>query len=388
MDCHKLITKNLKYSHRARIDGDTIIIPIENNLLHHSQIQKIISTLSITLFKKKIQNIKFVSHDIGFGDKLTYILFECLVYALIKNYKKNVYFLFNKYTKNITAAGIEQSLLWKRITNDITDQGLVEQFDKRHINLEHFRQIVKNDPLLTSPSTLITDVQFFLNSAITRVEKLQQAKLDREYISKVSEIVSELASNASEHAKADCLVDIDVSAEWRRADNDKSVVAINLVVLDFSQTLLGDNLCRKIENFDALNLSDAILDRYETVKKAYRYHATHFDSNYTKEDFFNIASFQNQISSRIDKATGGTGLPKLLRILLEQTDLDICYLISGDRMLRFTLDNLQFAGDWVGFNKSHDFISDIPDKNSISHSSLFLPGCAYNLNLVIKPEEA
>ena len=56
----------------------------------------------------------------------------------------------------------------------------------------------------------------------------------------------------------------------------------------------------------------------------------------TKEDFYNICSFQHKISGRKDvKSTGGTGLTKLIQTLEKMSDAHKCYVVAGKKVVNF-----------------------------------------------------
>lgn len=197
----------------------------------------------------------------------------------------------------------------------------------------------------------------------------------------MSEVAVELAGNSHEHAKSNCLIDIDVAPGYSKIDREGNYYGVNLVVLNLSDILMGYGIKDKINNKCG--------DRYNSVSEAYINHSKYFDSNYTEEDFFIIASFQDKISGNKDKfCTGGKGLTKLIASLEERSDTYCCYMISGNRILNFAHDVLEYDNDgWIGFNDEKNFLECLPRKNVIGTNNMYFPGTAYNLNFVLKKED-
>ena len=387
MDCYKLIKENINYSYKPQIKNDTAFISISNSPIADKQLRKMISMLSIVVDKPTITKIRFCGDNINFSDKLSYILFECLLYALIKDYKKEISFDIKKRNLHITTAGFADSLSISFIGGIKGSAEFINDFDRLTISNKHYRRVVLQNKPLEYLSSIFTEIKFFLDSACIDIKERFNTKIDKGYIERVSEVVSELANNAYEHASADCLIDIDITPDWTSKSGNR-VFAINLAVVNFSDILLGDKLCAKMRKLGETHIEkDGLMHKYEQVHKAYEYHKRYFGYSYNSNDFYNIASFQNKISSRVDRIMGGTGLPQLLKMLMEQSELDICYMLSGNEGLRFCSNYLEFKNDWIGFNMTHDFLYDIPDNNSILHSDLFIPGCAFNLKLILKMEE-
>lgn len=110
-----------------------------------------------------------------------------------------------------------------------------------------------------------------------------------------------------------------------------------------------------------------------------------FSDKYNVDDFFNIASFQDRVSSREDSGeSGGRGLPLLIRSLERQADTHLCYVISGKNVIWFKLPYMEYNKDeWVGFNSSKNFLSDIPAEDSLGRGETFVSGTAFNLNFAM-----
>ena len=80
-------------------------------------------------------------------------------------------------------------------------------------------------------------------------------------------------------------------------------------------------------------------------------------------------------------------MTSLLRSLEEDSDTHLCYMLIGRRILFFEKEHMLYDNDeYVGFNKSKNFFSDIPDKSVFDTINTFFPGVAYNLNYAVKKE--
>lgn len=275
-------------------------------------------------------------------------------------------------TPDISTEGFGSSLLLLLGTGKKED---IEKFKKKFeydLYRNHYRKILSGleEPESDFLCKLMSDINSFL-----KLYNVEAACSDD-----IAEVVVELVGNAIEHTKSDCLLDIDVAPEYIHKDTGEVCQGINIVVLSYSDILLGDALKNKIHRNNSLN------GRYLQVEKARINHQKHFDDYYTEEDFFNIASFQHRISGSESKSVnGGTGLTKLICSLEKRSEAHNCYVVSGNRVVYFIHDLLEYDNNkWIGFNKTHDFINDIPADNVVVTCPVYIPGAAYNLNFVMK----
>ena len=316
---------------------------------------------------------------VRFKDKLTYIILESICYSLIKDYGHIVVIRGECQeirSKDIFCGGISCSpLRYLFIDKKENRDNFIRLFDKKCIEKNHYRRLVSSSEESSSPifCTIMMEIRTFL-SLFTDNDK---------YRKEVAEVVSELAGNAWEHAKSDCMIDIDVQEDFKKPGDpkDESYYGVNIVVINFAHVLLGDELKEKLMTRD-----DSALDgRCRQVKDAYSYHKNYFSDKYNVDDFFNIASFQDRVSSREDSGeSGGRGLPLLIRSLERQADTHLCYVISGKNVIWFKLPYMEYNKDeWVGFNSSKNFLSDIPAEDSLGRGETFVSGTAFNLNFAM-----
>lgn len=337
--------------------------------------------MCINCLENKYKSIKipviFDLGDVCFADKLTMIIFENICHYVLTNLRV-ISLRFNIREWDIWNEGIWSSpLLLLRERDKLHRDKFLKKY-KWEIYRNHYRRIVlideRNNPWLLSKiaSDIHTFLSVFCVSDVCR-EKIQL-------------VISELIGNVDEHTETECLLDIDVTEPYTKKGEQGDFCGINIVVLNYSDRLFGDGLKDKLSNKERIDLNKN--PRYETVIDALDNHKNYFDEEYTEEDFYNIASFQHKISGREkNSSTGGTGLTKLIQSLEEMSDAHRCYMLSGNRVIRFHRDFLEYNSElWIGFNKENDFKDVAPDKHSIDHCPVFFPGTAYNLNFAMRKE--
>lgn len=326
----------------------------------------------------RLRNIRVpILIDLGkakFADKLTICIFETICYNLIITYGHQVKLRYS-ISSDIRTEGFKSSPLLLLGTKDKDD---IEKFKKKFetdFYGNHYRRILSGSEKSNSNflCRLMTDVEYFLKSY-----EVEETCRDE-----ISEVIVELVGNAVEHTRSDCLLDIDITKEYLKKDTQEKCYGINIVVLSYSEQLLGEALKVKL-------LSDRELgERYSYVMQAYSNHQGCFNTEYREEDFFNIASFQHKISGSNEKiSSGGTGLTKLIYSLERRSEDHECYAISGTRVVNFKRELLEYdTNSWIGFNKERNFLNNIPDKDVISFCPVYIPGTAYNLNFVMRKEK-
>lgn len=375
MDCGKLIKanalKNVKYS---RIDtyGNAKLNFTKCEIIDGIVIKKILEEAGnlLVFHRKKFKKLIIFFNKIEFADKLTYITLECILYDLFVSYNVTTEIIGKKIDYGLQTKGVLDSLLLEIISGKIDYDEFIRKFSMVYTEC-HFRRVVPGNIPDDSVEIckLMSDLKTFLKFF----------GIDALYRSTISEMISELADNAREHTKSDCLIDLDVATYY--PNKEKSYCALNIAIINFSNKCLGYSLKEKI-----LYVKYSKADRYEKVKEAYNIHSKSFGEKYGIEDFFNIASFQDSITGRFyDTSSGGTGLTSLIKSLEENSDSHYGYVLSGNKGINFILDYLKFNKDkWIGFNEDNDFISQIPSVDVILTSPTYIPGTAYNFTLVVE----
>lgn len=331
--------------------------------------------------EEKYKGIKFpiviTLPNIDFIDKLTYVFLECICYYFIER-KGHQVFLQMSCSEKIQTKGVFSSPLLL-LTTGKKEKNIkyLEKF-KFDIFGYHFRRIIDG---------VNREATNYLGEFGQQVDSfLKPFGIDEKCRDMFATVCSELVGNACEHAKSDCLVDIDVAPGYTKVLEDGSIdkkyyYGINIAVINFSETMIGDgisNILNSEENLDEI-------ERYRYVKKAFMNHKSLFDEYYCETDFFNITAFQDHISGRKEVIkTGGTGLPKLIKSLQEMSDTYRCYMISGNRCINFEKEQLEYQNGWIGFNSTNDYLNSSPDFGICTECLVYMPGTAYNLNFVME----
>lgn len=193
--------------------------------------------------------------------------------------------------------------------------------------------------------------------------------------------IGELVDNVYEHAESDCLIDIDVTEpDFTREDlgPDKRFYAVNVVVLNFSEKCLFEDVKNKFQK----KLYEPH-ERYDMVQNVLKEHQNWFGKHYNTDDFYILTSFQRGISGRAyETKTGGTGLSNFICELAQKSEEDCCYMMTGSNGIFFRKRLLHYNDDdWIGFNNDNNY-HNRPDDDVFFHSRTFLPGTAYNFLLV------
>ena len=319
--------------------------------------------------------------NIVIEDKLTYILLECICYHLIEKEKCKLTLTFS-CPHNIYNEGIKTSHL-KYINGTQTGMSNFATHFRSDLKGSHFRRVIKSEEFDgAQTSRTVQDIDSFLKFQFVH----------ETYRADVSNIVGELIDNSLEHSKSDCLIDIDITTDYEKNNSEASdalYCGVNIVVLNFSDVLLGQGVGIKLKRIMSAEESPTTISRrYIDVLNAKTYHSKFWNDVYSEDDFYTLASFQHKISCRLGSyATGGTGLTQLIRGLEEKSDAYNCYVLSGTRRINFIKSMLTCdENKWIGFNSKNDFLTQIPSPKCIMDSGMYFPGTAYNLNFVMKRE--
>lgn len=311
-----------------------------------------------------------------FRDKLTYITLECILECLITKYHFDVVINMS-VKKDINASGLKDSPII-----DLTDisKNVRKNYSidfRGFIHRNHFRRVVIEGGDSTGPSKAFDDLCDFM--------RFCDYDLDEGCMDEISLVIAELISNAVEHGGKECLVDVDIEGGFidkREEEPKKEYIVLSLAVLNFSENMIGDGLRKKMES----EFADLLPSRYKSITQAFNNHKPLFNDSYIEDDFYNIGIFQDHISGRYDKSSsGGTGMVKLVKALEDRAIDDICYLLSGNRVVFFKKELMEYNDEgWIGFNRSNDFIKKGPEKEVILPCDLVFPGVAYNLQFVME----
>ena len=369
---------------KMQIKGHTLLVNIfpKDGLFTGREIKNILHAINYihSKYGKTKFTIQFRFGEVSYIDKLTYVFLECICYYLIAICKHPVQVFFKPKT-DIRTIGINSSPL---LLLNGTKLSSIKKFPRQFefdIYGCHFRKLIRYSEAVSN----------YLGDLYEQIDRfLKLFGIDNECRDQVGLVITELVGNACEHALSDCLVDIDVAPDFKKCDSKLCVeektyyYGINIAIINFSQKLLGDDIKKNIVK--AKNVPSG---RYLDVTSAYTYHKEKFGDAYNEDDFCNITTFQSKISGRKEKfATGGTGLPVLIKSLEDRSNTYRCYVISGDRCVNFYHDILEYDDNgWIGFNNDNNYATNIPRHNVTDGCFIYMPGTAYNFNFVMKGEK-
>lgn len=349
------------------------LLEYHKNVITGTGMRDIIHLLHYTVVKYSA--LKYpIMLDIGetsFNDKLVYIVLECVIHIVMEKYHRKVYICY-KVTDSIWTEGFKYSCL-----NNVNDGfDIFEKKFKYDLDRKHFRKVFTYQDYCDKKclSKLMTDIRCFLKNNC----------INESSVDELTEVLIELVGNSGEHAKTDCLIDLDLTDDTYKstADDLDNYYGLNACVVNFSKELFYVPLMNKMKSSQEVN------ERHIWVKKAKNNHERYFSDKYSEKDFYTISSFQDKISGSIQKnKTGGRGLTSLISSLGEKASDQLCYMASGNRALFFYADHMRFnKEEFIGFNKNNDYINSIPEDGVIRDVDVYLPGTMYNLSYVIKKE--
>ena len=349
------------------------LIEYHKNVITGTGMRDIIHLLHYTVVKYSA--LKYpIMLDIGetsFNNKLVYIVLECVIHIVMEKYHRKVYICY-KVTDSIWTEGFKYSCL-----NNVNDG--FDTFEKKFkydLDRKHFRKVFTYQDYCDKKclSKLMTDIRCFLKNNC----------INESSVDELTEVLIELVGNSGEHAKTDCLIDLDLTDDTYKStlDDLDNYYGLNACVVNFSKELFYVPLMNKMKSSQEVN------ERHIWVKKAKNNHEKYFSDKYSEKDFYTISSFQDKISGSIQKdKTGGRGLTSLISSLGEKASDQLCYMASGNRALFFYADHMRFnKEEFIGFNKNNDYINSIPEDGVIRDVDVYLPGTMYNLSYVIKKE--
>lgn len=355
-------------------DGESCLIIVKDNYVSIRTISELIKVLFHVLHTHGgICKIVLVFFGKDFVDKFSYVLLECYLEHILSAQALTVKIVWESEF-NIFTSGMRHSPL--QLLCDSNSADYSSSF-RKSIGLFHYRKVFQpidnRDPALC---VLLTDLSLLL--------KGMNVPEDQAY--SIAEVAAELVGNALEHTNSDCFLDVDITRDYVKKDDPKGTryFGANLCVVNFSPTLLSSQIKQKICRDESLSRTGES-SRYWMLRKIYNYHKDFFDAVYGEEEFFLLSAFQDCISGRPKEyTTGGRGLPTLIESLEQQSEVDNCYVISGDRKMKFIKGLLEYdENHWIGMNQACNFNEYAPDPDVFSRIPFFFPGTAYNLNFVI-----
>lgn len=373
---------------QSAIFPDNYKYKFEKNSLKVITLESLVEVIGIVEYKIK----KGVKKDIVFGvkgfirpaDNLTVSIVEYIIYYYKTNYNINVYITSMSIENNEIILGKDEEKLcvkngfflgeagagfmrtsflqnWYPGIKNIEEDSFYSKVD----NSKRFKKIIGNGPW---------DASIALSECS---EFLQEASVQQEAIDSICEIIGELAPNAVEHGKANCMIDL-CHEQSTNYDNKEKLTNISIVVYNFSDKLLWTDLYEKI--FVDNEKITYKKERISTIKEAWKNHQKNFSMLYSKNDFFNLMAFQKISGRKGDRSDGGLGINTLIQNVQEYSVDDYCYVLSGNGALFMYKNLIQLdSKDYIAFNENKNYVGQIPDSEAVQHTQFYFPGVAYNL---------
>ncbi|HFU4001616.1 TPA: hypothetical protein ACGO3D_001751, partial [Streptococcus suis] len=272
---------------------------------------------------------EIVHENLKLADKLTYILMECLCYYYLKTEKRNIRLFWGPEPYILTDGVSKSSLI--HLNRQFSPKKFIEKFLSDESST-HYRKVYRLSDKEENPfyqSIIQTELDLFL----TKMD------IKKESSEKISEICAELIGNTFEHAKSDCLIDIDLTDNHSKEEEgviiEGEFKGVNIAILNFSDKLLFEDIKYKLHNEELIEV------KYKKIMEAYKKHVDFFSDKYPEDFFYYLAATQLGISGRKKiQDAGGTGLYVLLQSLIEDSDLSNCYVLSGKHVVIFNEDYL------------------------------------------------
>ncbi|MEG2984102.1 MAG: hypothetical protein RR835_05340 [Peptostreptococcaceae bacterium] len=375
---------HLLYDHIQEIPinrrKEFIDIHIKNNIINSHTLNYIASRfkhlLKFPFLKYKVR-IRF--DNLNFGDKITYLILDALIYDLLSRTNFEVYFEITRVEKEgVHNIGFTSTAIYRTGVRTqshlLVKKVFLEEYRSTIINKNTFRKLLSSEELedLFAQSKIFTDVANTLNPYLN----------DEEWIDSISEAVSELVCNVSSHTKGDCLLDINFNTARGNIVNNRSKehILVNISVINFSENRLFDKLKYNIKN----NIYSGEDKLYSKIYRAYNTHKGLFADRYDEDHFFMITAFQNHVTTRTTKSgSNGTGLTRLIQSIIGKAEDDYSYTLSGNNILFFKEKYLNISEDkFIGFNEENDYFNTRPGLDVIDKSALYIPGTIHNLLLI------
>lgn len=367
------IFKNVKsINHSANSGSGKNILRIKEKKFSIESIYKMLEHLN-WIIEKKLTNLKFkvIIESEFIDDEATLMLFEAIVYYVFKEYHINISYRFEIRVNVLGYELFKNSLLYKYNNKNINKENYIKEYEK-NVTIEntHYRKRCINSPENAKGkflSVTMGDILCFLRNL----------NIDENYCEDLSEVITEIIGNALEHSNGDCLLNINV------VKNDaKKYKYIDVALLDIDEINFGTGIKKYIEDFE----NEGYSEKNKIVLDAYNTHKSYFNEMYDIEAFSIISAFQKYVTTRKNSLnSGGTGLTRLIKALIDKSDAHYCYALSGNTMVRFVKSCLNLTEDGlIGFNEENNYLGNIPRKDVVLKMEYNINANIYNLQFILK----
>lgn len=190
----KIFEANPQCSCKLKIEKGRIIFEGYDKIFSGMTIAQIINFVNSVHKKYKGVNMPLVFSfgNVQLADKLSYILFECICYSLMNDYRHRV-FVYWSPEYDILTDGVFSCPL--KLLNDESKENhtkFLHNF-KMEIYKHHFRRVINGEEKGNTN---------YLGNLLQEIDSfLKYFSIDEEYRDQISEVITELVGNACEHRR-------------------------------------------------------------------------------------------------------------------------------------------------------------------------------------------
>lgn len=343
------------------------------------------NTFSIKSIYKIAEHLKWMKEEIKTCDTKILIdsdyiagqailtLMESIIYFVMNEWNFKVMYRFSIKDNVLGYQIFKNSILFKYNNKKISIEDYNTEYNKQiTVDMDHFRKLCRNNEENRKGK--------FISITMDEVDTfLKLFEFDDDYRNELAEVIVEIVDNALNHSNGDCILNLNV---LKNSYHRYKYVDVALVVID--DIFIGKEIMEYIYKENKSEYSE----KNKIVLEAYEKHKKFFDETYNIHSFAMISAFQKYVTTRKMSYTGGTGLTTLIKALIEKSNHNFCYAISGDTNMIFIKEFLKLNEEGlIGFNEENNYKEMPPNKKVVSVNKYDMNINIYNLQFVLKENE-
>lgn len=359
-------------NHKKNKDINKDKLIINKKMFSSESVFKIIEHFNWKIMHNNNVRVKIEVQCPIIGDDATLIVFESMLYYLIKNYNFDIQYTF-KVNKNLVGYELYKlSNLIKYDNKKIDKLDFMQNYEKNFdISMHHYKKVCinsKENKKSEYLSLLYDDICNFLKNNY----------INQKYYEALGETIAEIMGNCLEHSDTDTILDIKITRSYK--DNNECKF-VNVTVISFTKEKFGEKLKQFIFNEEkGFNSSN------EIVKKAYNIQCKKFNNNYSIDNFLMVSAFQKNVTTRKNsEGSGGKGLTRFIETLIDLSIDDFCYVMNGNTIIFLKKPFLKLNEDGtIGFNTENNYIENLPNSQTVVNSNKCFNGTIHNLSFILE----
>lgn len=371
-----------------KIDKMDIYVNVDKNkcnVMNADYLYKIlVKTKKLYSFKPQGKTLHFNFHGAIFGDDAVVLYFELIFMDLIEFGYKKIYIKFqNLYKYAVTNELYNMSLLARSLKNGKLDCVLFsELYKKTYVESECsfkyndvmisnncIRMTIKNDK---NNKSMVSTIGGYIFDYLENLHVF-----DAEYIESVLRVSMETIDNSLSHTDSDCYFSMKFCSSLINQEQEPKLM-LSIVIMNTDEKLIYSDLKY---NYYKKTLGSYSMD---LMSSALQNHKKYFNELYDEDFFMMISAFQKGITTRKSSInSSGRGLTQIVKSIINKTEVDECYVYSGNRLLMLNDKYLNLdANGCVGFNDEKDYVKFPPNMNILRKFEYYNCGTLYNLFLI------